>query len=126
MSIGKGVIKVLLGLACITLASCIDRGLIYTYRIHNNADTTISVHVKEGSTIDTTFITPGEQKVVHTHGYLVGKNARYTHHDVSRDMKYMFVIKRGDTSKRNYLDNNSWSFDANTGTYSATVTATEF
>jgi hypothetical protein len=114
---------ILLGLIVI-MTSC-EYAYDYSYTVYNKTDTQIKVYVKT-LRIDSTFtILKDSTKTlfVDDHGIEGSKGPYFA--NVTIDLEN-FIVTKNDTltSKKNYLKNESWTF--NKGDYSTTVTNDEF
>jgi hypothetical protein len=115
-----------LSLICI-LASC-EYSYNYTYSIKNNADSTISVHLKTYKSDSVYSIQSDSTETVYftDHG-IEGSRGPYFK-DVSNDLQFISVMKGNTGSGRDYKTNSSWLFikTNGSGVYTATVNNNEF
>ncbi|MEP7170442.1 MAG: hypothetical protein ABI855_13820 [Bacteroidota bacterium] len=105
-----------------SLQSCNDM-YTYTYTLANYADTTINIHVKT-NLLDTLYsIETNETKLLYVAEHL-GDSHGPDAIDVKEDLTTFVVTKKGITSHRDYLKNETWNFDK--GDYKTDVTNNEF
>ena len=113
---------ILAGILIICLSSC-DHLYTYSYTLSNSADTSINVSVKTHLLDTVYFVASGETKLL----YIVehtGDSHGPDLIDVKDDLITFMVTKKGVSSQRDYLKNESWNFE--NGSFKTTVTNDEF
>lgn len=117
--------KLCLGvLFCLQLCAC-EYSYDYTYIIHNDADTTVMLHMKRRVYPDTTILVPAQVTdtlFITDHGLEPAHGPYFK--SVTTDLSTATVTKKGLTSQRNYLQDSVWNYTK--GCYTATVQNQEF
>lgn len=121
MMSNKLVIPLLISLGLLT--SC-EYTYHYSYTVTNSTDTTISIHIKTYKA-DSVYTLPKDIKktIYMTDHGIEGSKGPYFK-DVNKDLNIFMVMKGQLNSRRNYLTNESWTFDK--GNYRTTIINSDF